>query len=80
MPEVEVEKDNPENSQEDPGNTEQSVPNSPEKSASKKTKEPKYVCGIQLKELKEQYKGNFVTSFPIKRGNIENWDELEALW
>ena len=81
MPETEVEKNDSEMLQEDAGNPEQSVQDSPEKATLTKTvKEPKYVCGLQLKEFKEQYKGNFVTSFPINRGNIENLDELEALW
>lgn len=62
-------------------NPEQSTSNSPEKATSaKNSKEPRYICGLQLKEFKEQSKGNTVTSFPIKRGNIENLDELEALW
>ncbi|CAG8551777.1 4957_t:CDS:2 [Funneliformis mosseae] len=83
LPEIEVEKQSSEISQVSE-NTKQTAPNSPEKSEKdapiKTAKVPKYVCGMQLKELKEQHKGKFVTSFPIKRGNIENWDELEALW
>lgn len=78
---MEVEKHDSEMVQEDTGNSEQPAQSSPEKATSTKTpKEPKYVCGVQLKDFKEQHKGNFVTSFPIKRGNIENLEELEALW
>jgi hypothetical protein len=67
--------------QEGSENPELLTSNSPEKvTSAKNSKEPRYICGLQLKEFKEQCKGNIVTSFPIKRGNIENLDELEALW
>ncbi|CAG8609161.1 9090_t:CDS:2, partial [Dentiscutata heterogama] len=57
-----------------------SGPNSPDNTTSKVTvKEPTYICGSQLKELKES-NNNTVSSFPIQRGVIVNWEELEALW
>ncbi|CAG8676333.1 6071_t:CDS:2, partial [Cetraspora pellucida] len=56
-----------------------SGPNSPEDTTSKvAAKEPTYICGSQLKELKES--NNIVTTFPIQRGVIVNWEELEAIW
>jgi len=42
----------------------------------KSAKEQKYYCGSQLKEMKDC----LVISRPIERGNVKNWEELEALW
>ncbi|CAG8498696.1 14051_t:CDS:2, partial [Acaulospora colombiana] len=56
-----------------------SAPNSPNSSTPPKrnSKEPKYICGAQLEEFKE---GDLRITSPIKRGVIQNWEELEALW
>ncbi|CAG8584429.1 3108_t:CDS:2, partial [Dentiscutata erythropus] len=53
-----------------------SGPNSPDKVT---VREPTYICGSQLKELKES-NNNTVSTFPIQRGVIVNWEGLEALW
>ncbi|RIB07479.1 actin family [Gigaspora rosea] len=57
-----------------------SGPNSPDNTTQKVTvKEPIYICGSQLRELKES-NNSIVTTFPIQRGVIVNWEALEALW
>ncbi|CAG8718055.1 2560_t:CDS:1, partial [Scutellospora calospora] len=81
QPESELDKhivENLEGQQETSSISDNSGPNSPDNTISKATvKEPNFVCGSQLKELKET--SNITTSFPIQRGVIVNWEELEAL-
>ena len=56
-------------------------PETPEEMAPRRyVREAKYVCGSLLREWKELYGDSTVVSFPIERGEVQNWEELEGLW